>query len=443
MIASYIWTFRQFAQRLWVRATLISLLALLAAAIAPLGNYLPFAIQAKVKQDTLQGLLNILTSSMLTVATFSLSIMVSAHLAADSSATPRAYRLLQQDGRTQTVIATFIGAFIYALTLTIMIDLGVFADSEMALVYFLSVFVLALVVLALIRWVGHLDGLGSVEATMRRAEERAAQSVRDYNDSPFLGGRKMEGAVPGGARPVFSDRTGFLQNVDVGKLSSLAKVAGGAVFLKRRPGDWVARGEVLADVTGPRDPEGAEEDYLQAFAIEDRREHGQDLFYSLILLTEIGERALSPGINDPRTGVYVASRLSRLILDVEPTGYQEDPPAPNVYVPPLDFAQLIATSLDPIARDGRTFFEIGHAIQTAARDLSRHPDPEASQAAHALSARGLAYARDGVLLIDDLKRIAAIAIADGPAPTTGDEPKESVVEALGEEDHASFFREEK
>ena len=139
MIASAFWSFRIFARRLWVRAALVSLTAIVAALLAPLSNFLPFSLQAKIDGGTLQDLLDILTNSMLTVTTFSLSIMVTAHLAADSSSTPRAHRLLQQDSRTQTVLATFIGAFVYALTLTIMLSMGLFADSEMALIYFFTV----------------------------------------------------------------------------------------------------------------------------------------------------------------------------------------------------------------------------------------------------------------------------------------------------------------
>lgn len=440
MLSRYLWKIRLLAQRLWVRAALISGLAIVAALLSPLTNVLPFSIQAKIDRSTLENLLDIITNSMLTVATFSLSIMVTAHLAADSSATPRAYRLLQQDSRTQTVIATFLGAFIYALTLTIMVNTGVLKEGELAIVYFVTVAVIGLVVIAILRWVGHLDGLGSVEATMRRAEERAKTSISELNAYPFMGGRPQVDKIPGAAEPLMSQETGYIQSVDTGRLSETLAKHAGTIHLSVRPGAWIARGEVLGHVVGtPLD------DALSAllhanFSIEDRREHGQDTIYSLLLLTEIGERALSPGINDPRTGVYAISRLTRLILQIMPAREMDEPVAPRVHVPPMDITEIIATTLDPIARDGRTFFEIGHSIQTAARDLSRHPDPAAAEAARALSARGLAYARDGVLLIQDLERIARTAIADGPSAINAERPRDSVVEALGEEDTASFFR---
>ncbi|WP_172971469.1 DUF2254 domain-containing protein [Palleronia sp. THAF1] len=425
-----------------MRAALISGMAVLAALLAPLGNLLPFSLTTKIDRETLQALLDILTNSMLTVATFSLSIMVTAHLATDGNATPRAYRLLQQDRRTQTVIATFIGAFIYALTLTILMNTGLFVEGELALVYILTVLVIGMVVVAILRWVGHLDGLGSVEATMRRADERAEEAIKDFNAYPYLGGRAALPVVPAGATKLISDQTGYVQNIATTSLSDTAGEIGVTVHVQQRAGDWVMKGETLAQVVGDVRLTDEQATSLRAnFLISDRREHGQDILYSLLLLTEIGERALSPGINDPRTGVYIASRLSRLISEIEPEREMAEPAAPNVYMPGLNMMGLVATTLDPISRDGRTFFEIGHAIQTAARDLAKHDDPGIAQSARGLSARGLSYSRDGILILEDLRRISEHAIADGPAPVTSEKPKEAVVEALGEEDNSSFFRE--
>ena len=54
-------------------------------------------------------------SSMLTVAIFSASTMVSSFGAVASSATPRASQLLIEDTTIQNTLAAFIGAFIYSV----------------------------------------------------------------------------------------------------------------------------------------------------------------------------------------------------------------------------------------------------------------------------------------------------------------------------------------
>ncbi len=442
MSKSIFWKARQFTRRLWVRASLVSLLAILAALLAPLSNYLPYSFEANIERATLEGLLGILTNSMLTVTTFSLSIMVAAHLSADTSATPRAHRLLQQDSRTQTVLATFIGAFIYALALTIMLNTGFIAEGELAIVYLFTVAVILFVVLAILRWVGHLDGLGSVEATIRRSAERAAEEVAARANAPFLGARPYAegGEVPKKTRAVTSARSGYVQNVDVRALSK-ALGGEGRVWIEVVAGDWVVAGETLVRVSPPDRAEGNEKAFHAAFTFNDRREHGQDTIYSLVVLTEIAEKALSPGINDPRTALDVIGRITRLVLDLPPERPLADPAVRDVFVRPLDRAEMIRTCLDPISRDGRSFQEIAIMIQRAAGVLSRHPDAATAEAARALSSRGLSYARDGILIAADLERIGSAAVAGGPAPVTDGALPEPAAEALGEEDASSRFRE--
>ncbi len=432
MIGSTFGNLRQFARRLWVRAALVSLMAIVAALLAPLSDLLPFSLKTQIDETKLQSLLDILTNSMLTVTTFSLSIMVTAHLAADTSATPRAHRLLQQDSRTQTVLATFIGAFVYALTLTIMLSTGVFAEGEMAVIYFFTVGVIAFVVLAILRWVGHLDGLGSVEATLRRSEERAREAITLRADEPFLGGRPIDTAtIPADTHALRADRAGYVQKIEMEKVSQKLAEWEGTLYLRATPGNWVVPGDTLADVAVEAWPEERASALRHHFTIDDRREHGQDTSFSLVVLAEIGERALSPGINDPRTGIDVIGRLTRLILSLPPERAPDEPRAPNVYAPGLDPADVLRSCLDAVVRDGRTFHEVVMATQRAAAAIARHPDPGFGEAARVLSARILAYARDGLLLVDDRERIRAAGPADEAAAIT---PQEDVAPADPEGD---------
>lgn len=410
-----------FVRHLWVRAALVSLLAIVAALMAPLSNLLPFQLQASMNSAALRDLLDILTSSMLTVTTFSLSIMVSAHLAADDSATPRAHRLLQQDSRTQTVMATFIGAFIYALTMTIMLSADIFAEDEIALLYLFTVGVIGLVVVAIIRWVGHLDGLGSTEATIRRCEERAKWAVRIRRNAPFLGARSNEGvAVPAGAHEVRAADCGYVSALHAGALNERAESWDATVHVAVAPGDWVVTGDLLAHVAVEEWHEDRAGDVRKAIPVSEQREHGHDTAFSLVVLAEIAERALSPGINDPRTGLDVIGRLTRLMLSLPHEREMKEPTAPRVFMRGLDAEEILRNTLDAIARDGKGFHEVLVAVQRSAASLTHHPDPGMSVAARTLSARALAYAREGITLAEDLERIGRAAVAEDPAPATGE-----------------------
>lgn len=404
MFLSYLWKLRLFTRRFWVRAAFISCFAFVVAACAPLSGYLPFGFDTKIDEKALSDLLSILTNSMLAVTTFSLSIMVTAHLAADANTTPRAHRLLQQDGRTQTVIATFLGAFVYALALTVMLNADLIAGDEVALVYLATVAILGLIVVAVLRWVAHLVGLGSVEETIRRVEERAQQCIDARMVEPFFGARAQT-FVPDHALPVRSPSYGYILSVDAPALQHTASANDCSFYLAVRPGDWVAEGDVLGHLS----PGGAEGTVLSAFAdavaIGDRRDYDRDASFSLLVLTEIAERALSPGVNDPGTAIDVVGRLMRLLNSFSHEQEMSEPSAPDVYVLPIDLREVMLTTLDPIARDGKGFVEVQLRLQEAYRSLATHDRKDARAAADELSRRALAYAREGLVLPEDIDRI--------------------------------------
>ncbi|MGR3496608.1 DUF2254 domain-containing protein [Citreimonas sp.] len=410
MFLSYLWQLRLFFRRFWVRAALISCFAFVAAAIAPLSGYLPFGLRDRIDAEALSELLSILTNSMLAVTTFSLSIMVTAHLAAEANATPRAHRLLQKDGRTQTVIATFIGAFVYGLALTVMLNAGLIDEGEHGLVYLATVAVLGVIVVAVLRWVAHLAGLGSVEETLRRVEESAQKCIDARIDNPFFGGREQT-AVPDGVAGLAATGFGYVLSIDTPELQRIVGARGSAFYLAVKPGDWVNEGTTLGWV--PRDAldDESRTALCDAIVIGDRRDYDRDTSFSLVVLTEIAERALSPGINDPGTAIDVVGRLVRLLSAIPVEREMKEPVAPDVFVLPMDLSEVMLRTLDPIARDGRQFREVLLRLQEAYRTLQAHERPEAAEAAVELSRRLVSYARNDVLLPEDADLIAARAQA--------------------------------
>ena len=107
---------RKPSNALWVMPTVGALLAVLIAMAASWVNvFVPPSFLPDVDLDTLEGLLDVIASSMLAVSTFSLSIMVSAFASASNSATPRATEVVMGDDNTRMAIASFISAFIFAI----------------------------------------------------------------------------------------------------------------------------------------------------------------------------------------------------------------------------------------------------------------------------------------------------------------------------------------
>ncbi|NGP18680.1 DUF2254 family protein [Devosia aurantiaca] len=86
---------RQLLQRMWFLPAAFSLLAVLTVVIAYiLARYAPDELPFVLPSNAVQTILEILASSLLTVAVFALSTVVGAFSAASSATTPRAVPLI-------------------------------------------------------------------------------------------------------------------------------------------------------------------------------------------------------------------------------------------------------------------------------------------------------------------------------------------------------------
>ena len=106
MISRWKWMLKQTFKKLWFRATLFAIVAIITALLSILfKSMIPESVSVKVGAEAVDNILNILASSMLAVTTFSLSIMVTAYGSATTNVTPRATRLVVEDVTTQNVLA--------------------------------------------------------------------------------------------------------------------------------------------------------------------------------------------------------------------------------------------------------------------------------------------------------------------------------------------------
>jgi uncharacterized membrane protein len=407
-VSKTVFRLRRLSRRLWIRTTLIALLALISALTSRLfAPLLPDAIAENLGPGPVTRLLEILASSMLAVTTFSLSVMVSARRSASTQVTPRSYRLLLEDPTTQTVLATFLGAFVFALVSFVLVSTDYYAGASVGVILIFTLIVIALVVISMLRWIDHLTDLGSVAETSRRVEEAAARALDDRRRWPSLGAMRMEtgdAAVPRGASVLRSPQTGYVQHVD---LEALNEKAGpqGRVYIVAEAGSFVARGDPLCRHVGLP----ADADLHTAFTLGDARSYDQDPRFGIIVLGEIAQRALSPGVNDPGTAIDVITRLLRLFLPDRDVPESDEVLFPRVHLAVLSPSVLLRDAFGPIARDGASNVEVQVRLQKALQQLRRAGSPEMAAAARDEAERALAFAREALTLDADRERIAALA----------------------------------
>ncbi|MCT8160694.1 DUF2254 domain-containing protein [Pseudoruegeria sp. SHC-113] len=368
---------RRTSRILWVRVALMSALAVVAALSALLLDPLiPPMTQQRFSAQSILPVLTILANGMLAVATFSLGVMVSSHRTLAQQATPRIHRLLLEDTSTQTMLATFIGAFVYALVAIILFNIGAYSSGASVVVFIATLGVVLAIVVSLVRWIARLTRLGSLDYALDQAEAAAAEALAYAHAMPRLGARPPEAAA-GAERfgeTFGAASSGYVQRIDMDGLQEQADSHGQEFLLLARPGDLVLAGQPLLKATALLPgctPEAC-------FEIASSRSHDQDPRYGVQALGETASRALSPGINDPGTALEVIARLERLCWDYARLEPVEDPPKyGRLYLHELNSGLLLRAGFEAIARDGAGFVEVQCALVEALATLHGRLPPDA------------------------------------------------------------------
>lgn len=366
-------------RRLWLSAAAYSLLGLAAALLAAgFDHYVPSDFPLKVGSDSVDDILSILASSMLAVATFSLTTLVTAYTAVGVSAAPRASELLVADRSIRSSLGTFVGAFIYAVVGIVALHTDYYGAQGRVILFFVTVVVLILVIMAMLRWIGELSGLGQTGDAVDRVAEAAGNALE--GELAQRAWRVRETAPPN-AEAVRADRTGFVQNIDMSKLDSLVG-DGAGIWLSVNPGDFVHPGLTVAHVQGE-----VEADAVRgAFMIGGRRTFDQDPRYAIVVLGEIAARALSSGVNDPGTAKAALAATVR-VLDRWGRGADDPPPSRGARPAPLDGEDLLFGIVDPLARHGAASFTLQLDAQNLLSALRHSPDGRLAAAADEAAAR--------------------------------------------------------
>ncbi|MEO8374031.1 MAG: DUF2254 domain-containing protein [Sphingomonas bacterium] len=367
MSSRWRWVTRLLFRRIWFRAALFSLssvgLALLAAFVAP---YIPYDISTKIGSDAVDNILGILASSMLAVTTFSLTAMVSAFSGANSTITPRATQLLVEDSTAQNALSTFLGAFLFSIVGICALSTGIYGKSGRVILFVGTILVIAIIVVTLLRWVGHLSSFGRVGSTIDRVEKVTTGAIER---SGYTVSVIPEGEIAtAGRQPVFADKIGYITHIDLKALDEVACRLGCAIDVRVMPGAFVTTSREIAWL----DRGDAESDaqIREAFTFDHHRQFDHDPRLGLIVLSEIASRALSPAVNDPGTGIAVLGSGVRVMIALVDDGRPGGSGSERVRMPDLSIGDLLDDLFRPIARDGAAIVEVAIKLQRSLAEIA-------------------------------------------------------------------------
>lgn len=363
--------FNRLKERLWIRPMVVCVLSIIGALLASMadGSEL-YKVVPDITKESLENLLNIMAASMLVIATFAVSSMVSAYASTGNTATPRAFSLLVSDDVSKNALSTFIGAFIYSIVALMALKNGYYGQSGRFTLFALTLLTLSVVVITFVYWVDRIARLGRLGMTVDKVEKAATKSLKRRRETPSLRGVRIPAVQDArlhprsaSAKPVFSPVIGYVNWIDMATLQTCAEEMALTVEVAIQPGEFSAPGKPIAYITLDDDKEKEVDTgfVVKAFTISDDRVFDDDPRFGFVVLGEIAGTVLSPSASDPGTAIDIMETLLRLfILWVEPLqeGEVDEVAYDRILVPELSLHAMFEEAFTPIARDGAGLVEV-------------------------------------------------------------------------------------
>ncbi|XAS77080.1 DUF2254 domain-containing protein [Dermatophilaceae bacterium Sec6.4] len=266
-------------------------------------------------------LLDTVASSLITVTSLTFSLTVVTLQLASSQFSPRLLRTFTRDLFVQITLALFLGTFAYSLTVLRAVRSE--GSTSSAFVPQLAVtlsFVLGVVsVLGLVLFLAHLVRQIRAEVLLCKVATDCLEVVEDVTEpasqDDVISGGSVSAYGPT-SRYVCSHTSGFLIRVDEQELLAMAVKHHLTLVIDRMPGDFVVA-EVPLGYYQPDDPDAEPVDLSEHLGAclhtGMERTDTQDIGYGLRQLSDVANKALSPGINDPTTAVHAISHISVIL----------------------------------------------------------------------------------------------------------------------------------
>jgi uncharacterized membrane protein len=310
--------------------------------------------------DGARTILTAIASSMMTIASivFSISIvMLSTTITQYGSLLVRNF---MNDKTSQFVFGMFVGTFIYCLLLLNTYEAA--WDHPPSLSVSVGILLGILSVGFLVFFIHHMSAsIQSNNVVAKAGKDLRANILRLYpksdSDSKHSG-KGDEGGLPSDfeqwARPIVSDKCGYLQAINLEGLLAMASKHDLFLQLLFRPGDFVDEGRALARA-GPAESlsEGLEERIRRAFILGTERSLEQDVEFALNEIIEVAARALSPSLNDPLIALNCLNWLgvglhAMAEVDIPPPYHYDSQNRLRMMTTQLDFGHFVDAMFNKI-----------------------------------------------------------------------------------------------
>jgi|GEM_PF-4282350 len=320
--------------------------------------------------DSSRSLLSSVIGGIVSITTLTLTITVVALQLASSQYSPRLMKRYIRDRSIQCTAGLFF--FVFAFTIPVLFHVrsgdnpgGSFVpDVAITFVIFLAMVML----IGLVYFVYRVTCAVRVENIL---DEIARSALTTLGDRPPHADVVRTEPDAAGSVAVHSDRSGFLTDVDVSGLIDRLPADARLTFA-HAVGDYVIEQLPIARCSTTAPTSTISEAVNAAITIGTERDERTEFAYGLRQISDIGVKALSPGINDPTTAIVSLDAATRILAVAATSGTRpvsSSTDRAEVQVPRVPWGELTFSTVDQFATYGCGDVQVARSLVAAMTTL--------------------------------------------------------------------------
>ena len=335
--------------------------------------------------DAARGALTTIASVTISTVGVVFSITMVVLQLASSQFTPRVLGPFLENRVVQATFGMFIATFVFSLTaLRSVLTETAASEGFVPRVSVSFAFLLAMACVGLfLAFIRSITESIRVSAVISRLGDSTMAVIErtfpghEDRPSPDPASGPTWSPSPGTPRVAIAvdDPHGYVDELDLAALLALAREREGVMVLEQHPGGFAIRGQELATFWGGDWRTEDSASVNRAFRLSTERSLRQDATFGFRQLVDIGDRALSPGTNDPTTATEVVNELHRLLRTLvqrrSPSPYLADADGVvRVVAPAPDVNQLLRLAVEELAHYGRDACQVPERLAAMLDDLA-------------------------------------------------------------------------
>jgi len=268
--------------------------------------------------ETAKLILGAIAAAVISIISISFSITVVVLSIASQQYSPRLLQNFMRQNDTKIILGIFISTFIYCLVTIGLTQDNTSYDAVFTLLAFIGFLLGILSLLAFIYFINYVIQTISLTNILTNIED---DIIRSYNKF-----------YPGGAEAIelnsdvetlelswefvaFSSETGYLQSINYSNLVNIAKSHNCIFKITYHVGEYIIEGTPLVEIHYHHSKlsDAMIRSVQNQFAIHNERKTDEDILFPISQMVDIAVRALSPGINDPRTAINCIDVLAKTL----------------------------------------------------------------------------------------------------------------------------------